>query len=573
MRRCPKCRRDYYDDSLAYCLDDGAVLVDGPAGNTDPTTAILTEAIPASEAATRLQVDQAERDARPDSREELNDTSSPRNRALMPLLVVIGGAAVLAASFVGYRYFNAASGDQISSIAVLPFVNDSQNPDLEYLSDGMTETLIGSLSNLPNLNVKSRNSVFRYKGQETDVKKIGQDLGVQAVLTGRVRQYADLLTLDLELVDANTDNVIWSDRYQRTPADIVQLQTEIARDVSGKLRDKLSGAEQTRVTKSYTKDPEAYQLYLQGRFNWNKRTEAGTRKALELFQKAVDKDPRFALAYVGISDAYLLLGIPDAMSGVLPPKESVPKARAAADKALEIDDSLAEGYASRAHARWKARDWAGAEADFKHSIELNDNYVYSHLFYAHYLSMVGRADEGIAEARKAQQLDPLSIPVVANIAFFYYMDHRYDDALQAAKKAIDLDPGAPLAHQRLGLTYELNGQLNQAIPEFRTAVDQSDRAQTAVASLARALALSGDRQGAERLIDELKSRARDQYISSYNIALIYAALGDREQTFDYLEKAYDKESIDLLLAKVDPRLDQFRGEADFQKLLVKIGFP
>jgi len=573
MRRCPKCRRDYYDDSLAYCLDDGAVLVDGPAGNTDPTTAILTEAIPASEAATRLQVDQAERDARPDSREELNDTSSPRNRALMPLLVVIGAAAVLTASFLGYRYFNAASGDQISSIAVLPFVNDSQNPDLEYLSDGMTETLIGSLSNLPNLNVKSRNSVFRYKGQETDVKKIGQDLGVQAVLTGRVRQYADLLTLDLELVDANTDNVIWSDRYERTPADIVQLQTDIARDVSGKLRDKLSGAEQTKVTKSYTKDPEAYQLYLQGRFNWNKRTEAGTRKALELFQKAVDKDPRFALAYVGISDAYLLLGIPDAMSGVLPPKESVPKARAAADKALEIDDSLAEGYASRAHARWKARDWAGAEADFKHSIELNDNYVYSHLFYAHYLSMVGRADEGIAEARKAQQLDPLSIPVVANIAFFYYMDHRYDDALQAAKKAIDLDPGAPLAHQRLGLTYELNGQLNQAIPEFRTAVDQSDRAQTAVASLARALALSGDRQGAERLIDELKSRARDQYISSYNIALIYAALGDREQTFDYLEKAYDEESIDLLLAKVDPRLDPFRGEADFQKLLVKIGFP
>jgi TolB-like protein/Flp pilus assembly protein TadD len=573
MRRCPKCRRDYYDDSLAYCLDDGAVLVDGPAGNTDPTTAILTEAIPPSEAATRLQVDQAERDARPDSREELNETSFPRNRALMPLLIVIGAAAVLTASFLGYRYFNAASGDQISSIAVLPFVNDSQNPDLEYLSDGMTETLIGSLSNLPNLNVKSRNSVFRYKGQETDVKKIGQDLGVQAVLTGRVRQYADLLTLDLELVDANTDNVIWSDRYQRTPADIVQLQTEIARDVSGKLRDKLSGAEQTRVTKSYTKDPEAYQLYLQGRFNWNKRTEAGTRKALELFQEAVDKDSRFALAYVGISDAYLLLGIPDAMSGVLPPKESVPKARAAADKALEIDDSLAEGYASRAHARWKARDWAGAEADFKHSIELNDNYVYSHLFYAHYLSMVGRADEGIAEARKAQQLDPLSIPVVANIAFFYYMDHRYDDALQAAKKAIDLDPGAPLAHQRLGLTYELNGQLNQAIPEFRTAVDQSDRAQTAVASLARALALSGDRQGAERLIDELKSRARDQYISSYNIALIYAALGDREQTFDYLEKAYDEESIDLLLAKVDPRLDQFRGEADFQKLLVKIGFP
>jgi len=573
MRRCPKCRRDYYDDSLAYCLDDGAVLVDGPAGNTDPTTAILTEAVPASEAATRLQVDQAERDARPDSREELNETSFPRNRALMPLLIVIGAAAVLTASFLGYRYFNAASGDQISSIAVLPFVNDSQNPDLEYLSDGMTETLIGSLSNLPNLNVKSRNSVFRYKGQETDVKKIGQDLGVQAVLTGRVRQYADLLTLDLELVDANTDNVIWSDRYERTPADIVQLQTDIARDVSGKLRDKLSGAEQTKVTKSYTKDPEAYQLYLQGRFNWNKRTEAGTRKALELFQKAVDKDPRFALAYVGISDAYLLLGIPDAMSGVLPPKESVPKARAAADKALEIDDSLAEGYASRAHARWKARDWAGAEADFKHSIELNDNYVYSHLFYAHYLSMVGRADEGIAEARKAQQLDPLSIPVVANIAFFYYMDHRYDDALQAAKKAIDLDPGAPLAHQRLGLTYELNGQLNQAIPEFRTAVDQSDRAQTAVASLARALALSGDRQGAERLIDELKSRARDQYISSYNIALIYAALGDREQTFDYLEKAYDEESIDLLLAKVDPRLDQFRGEADFQKLLVKIGFP
>lgn len=486
----------------------------------------------------------------------------------LPIIAVL----LAAGGFLAYRRASAGN-KQIQSIAVMPFVNEGGSPELDYLSDGMTETLIGGLSQIPKFNVKSRSTVFRYKGQNVDAEKVGSDLGVQAVLNGRVLQHGDQLTVSLELVDARTDNVIWSDRYDRKLIDVVNLQKDIARDVSDKLKVKLSGAEQAKLTKVYTNDPEAYQLYLQGRFNWNKRTEAGTRKALELFQKAVDKDPNFALAYVGISDAYLLLGIPDAMSGVLPPKECVPKARAAADKALEIDGTLAEGFASRAHARWKARDWAGAEADFRRSIELNDNYVYSHLFYAHYLSMVGRASEAMAEIRRAQQLDPLSVPVVANIAFFYYMDRRYDEAVDAAMKAVDLDANAPLAHERLGSALELKGRLDEAVAQFRLAVDQSGRAQTAVASLARALAIAGSRKEAEALTNELKSRSRDQYVSAYNIALIYAGLGDRDQTLSYLEKAYDEQSIDLLLAKVDPRLDLVRGEPRFVRILDNLGFP
>ena len=437
----------------------------------------------------------------------------------------------------------------------------------------MTETLISSLSQLPNLTVKARSSVFRYKGKEADAKTIGKELNVQAILNGRVVQHGDQLILSLELVDVQTENAIWSERYNRKQSDLVSLQSEIAREVSSKLRTKLSGADEQKLNKAYTTNPEAYQIYLKGRFYWNKLTPEDLRKSLELYQQAIDKDPTFALAYVGISDAYMLLGIPDVMLGALPPQESVRKARNAADKALEIDPLLAEAYASRAHVKWKERDWSGADDDFKHSIELNGNYSNAHRFYSIYLACMGRPEEAVKEVRRAEELEPLSVSVKAHVAFIFYFARRYDEAVEAGKKAIELDASSSVAHQRLGSAYEQKRMFPEAVAEFKKAVDGSHRVQLAVSSLAHVLALAGNRAEAERLLAELQERSKSEYVSSYLIAQIYVALGEKESAFKLLEKAYAERSIDLVLAKVDPRLDPLRYDPRFAELLKEVGFP
>ena len=488
--------------------------------------------------------------------------------AAIALALLVGGVALVAFILRG-RTTNAA----IRSIAVMPFVNESGDADLEYLSDGMTETLISSLSQLPNLNVKARSSVFRYKGKETNPQTVGKELNVQAVLNGRVAQRGDQLTLTLELVDVQTENVIWSEQYNRKQSDLISLQSEIARDVSSKLKLKLSGADEQKLNKVYTTNPDAYQLYLKGRFYWNKLTPKDLRQSLEFYQQAIDKDPAFALAYVGISDTYMGLGIPDVMLGVIPPQESVRKARNAADKALEIDPTLAEAYASRAHVKWKERDWAGADEDFKHSIELNGNYSNAHRFYAIYLVSMGRSEEAVREVRRSEELEPLSVSVKAHLAFIFYFARRYDEAIAAGKKAVELDAMSTVAHQRLGSAYEQTGMFPEAIAEFQKAVDGSNRVQLAVASLAHAFALAGKRAEAEKLLAELKERSGSEYVSSYLIAEIYVALGEKEAAFNLLDKAYDERSIDLVLAKVDPRLDPLRDDPRFQELVKKVGIP
>jgi len=489
--------------------------------------------------------------------------------------VALGSIILLALIGVGSWFlFNRAAGNkQIESIAVMPFVNESSNADTEYLSDGMTETLISSLSQLPNVSVKARSSVFRYKGKEIDPKKLASELNVQAILNGRVVQRGDQLTLSLELIDAQTENVIWSEQYNRKQSDLVSLQSEIARDVSSKLKLKLSGTDEQKLNKVYTTNPDAYQLYLKGRFYWNRLTPEDLHQSLEFYQQAIDMDPAFALAYVGISDTYMLLGIPDVMLGVVPPQESVRKARNAADKALEIDPTLAEAYASRAHVKWKEHDWAGADEDFKHSIELNGNYPNAHRFYAIYLACMNKPEEGIREVRRAEELEPLSVSVKAHVAYIFYFARRYDEAVVAGKKAVEMDAKSPVAHQRLGLAYEQIGMFPEAIAEFQKAVDGSNRIQLAVASLAHAFALAGKRAEAEKLLAELRDRSGREYVSSYLIAEIYLALGEKEAAFKSLDRAYDEQSIDLVLAKVDPRLNPLHDDPRYQEFLKKIGFP
>src|SRR5688572_7123259 len=325
MKQCPQCGREY-DASMMFCLDDGAELLYGPAPMDEPQTAVLSGA----DAMTRQQLltndqtpifptgTEAEPQRSFDSKPERQSLSAHRaaqpqeellksaHRVANPLIAVAVVAIVLIGGFFSYRYFNAANSGQINSIAVMPFVNESGNADVEYLSDGMTETLIGSLTQLPNLNVKARSSVFRYKGKDADAKTVGKELGVQAVLNGRVGQRGDQVTLSLELVDVATENAIWSQQYTRKQSDLVSLQSEVARDVSSKLKMKLSGADVAKVEKTYTANPEAYQLYLKGRFQWNRRSGDSLKQAVEFFNQAIEKDANYALAYSGLAESYSL---------------------------------------------------------------------------------------------------------------------------------------------------------------------------------------------------------------------------------------------------------------------------
>lgn len=490
-----------------------------------------------------------------------------RNWILASSLILV----VLAGAFVGSRYFT--SNKQIESIAVMPFVNDSGATDVEYLSDGMTETLISVLSQIPKLSVKSRSTVFYYKGKETSPKRIGEELNVQAVLLGRVAQEGEDLKLSLELVNTETQNVIWSEQYRRKRTELLNLQTQMAHDISEKLQTRLSGSEQPDLEKKYTSSPEAYELYLKGRYHWNRRTVEDDLKSLDYFQKAVRLDQKFALAYVGISDAQIMLGIPDAMAGNVSPSTILPAARAAADKAIGLDPTLAEAYAARGHVRWKEFDWSGAESDFKRSIQLNPNYSYVHLFYSLFLTYNGRIEEGLNESRRAAELDPYSIPIVANSSYVYSLAGRYDEAIALGRRAVEFDDTIPIGRQRLGIAYEGKGMLPEAISEYKAAVDKSNRVQLAVASLAHAYAKAGNQIEARKLLNELEERSKRDFVSPYLRATVHVALDEKQRAIELLEEAYSEHSIDIVQAKIDPKLNALRSEQRFQTLVKKLGFP
>ncbi len=368
--------------------------------------------------------------------------------AIAVVILIVGGAGL-------GLYLNAPNAEvPIESIAVLPFQNRSTEPDSEYLSDGLAESLIYRLSQLPNLKVSPTSSVFRYKSKEVDPIKVGQELGVSAVLTGRIVQRGDNLTISAELVDVRYNKLLWGERYDRKMSELLATQREIAREIVDKLKLRVSGQEKG-LAKHYTESNEAYQFYLKGRFYWNKRSQEGFQKALEYFQQAIERDPNFALAYSGLADTYNLLGSPEAGGGDMPPNEMLTKAKAAALKALEIDDSLAEPHVSLAHTKYfYDRDWAGAEREFKRAIELNPNYPVAHHWYAIYLSVVGRQREALAEIRRAQDLDPLSLSINAWLGRILGLAGQSDQALEQLRKTVEMDPNFILAHYRLGSLYE-----------------------------------------------------------------------------------------------------------------------
>ena len=403
MKHCPECNRNYADPTLSFCLQDGAPLIYGEAIE-EPATAILHET--GGEAPTRAQLHTTDGSEILPNR-GVATVSNARGFNKKFAIATIMLAIVGIAGFVGYRNFRPSSAGQISSMAVMPFVNEGQNADLEYLSDGITETLMNSLSQLPGLSVKARSSVFRYKGRETDAQTIGNELGAQAILNGRVVKRGDSLTLFLELVDTNTGDQIWGEQYTEPMANLITLQNPIARDVSQKLSIKLSVADQKKLGKNYTENAEAYQLYLQGHYFLNTRTPEAFRNAIPFFERALATDPNYALAYAGLSDSYALLGI---YAGGLPPNVAMPKAKDAALKALAMDADLAEAHESLAHILSDYDfDFAGAEKEYKRAIELNPNLASAHQWYGEMLTELGRYEEGMAEIDRALYLDPLSL--------------------------------------------------------------------------------------------------------------------------------------------------------------------
>jgi serine/threonine-protein kinase len=488
--------------------------------------------------------------------------------------VAIALAAIILLSVAGiayYFYFARGGGRApIDSIAVLPLVNTSGDPNTEYLSDGISEALINSLTELQQLRVIARSTAFRYKGKEVDPQAVGRDLNVRAVLMGRVRQMGDTLNIQVDLVDATTGAQLWGGEYERKISDVLVVKQDIAREVTEKLRLRLSGEEQKQLIKRDTTNAEAYQLYLKGRYHLNRLTDEGFMKGRDYFQQAIDRDPNYALAYVGLADAYTML------SGfnVLSPKDAYPRAKEAAMKALGLDDKLAEAHTSLGAVKffydW---DWASAEREFRRAIEINPGYSDAHQMYSYHLSAVGRLDEALAEMRRAQELDPLSIAKIAGMGEIFNHKRQYDQAIEQYQKALEMDPNSGFVHWALGNVYVQKGMYAEAIAEYQKAIPLSGDSPDEPAALGYAYALSGKRHEAQELIDELKERSKRRYISPTVIAFIYAGLGEKDQAFALLDKAYDERDSILVLLKVEPAFNNLRSDPRFAELMRRVGLP
>jgi TolB-like protein/Tfp pilus assembly protein PilF len=576
VKRCPQCNRVETDEKLAFCRTDGTALVsDSLSFSGEAGTARLGAAATESETSILPQTTAANVSRStgpttvlptPTTATGTRELTKPK-RSWVSIALVAFVAAVLC--FGGYFYFSRKTSDTIRSIAVMPFVNESGNSDVDYLSDGMTETLIGSLSELPNLNVKARSSVFRYKGKEADAKTIGRELNVQAILNGRVIQRGDQLTLSVELVDASTENVLWSQQYNRRQSDLVTVQSEIARDVSSKLKAKLSGADAAKVEKTYTANPEAYQLYLKGKFHWNKRTGEALKQAVEFYNQAIEKDPNYALAYSGLAETYGLFSSYD----VAQASDSMPQAKAAAVRALEIDEQLAEAHTALgfylSNYEW---DRAGSDKEYRRAIELKPNYATAHHWFGADLSNVKRFDESLVELRRAEELDPLSMIIGTNLGDALVHARRYDEAIAQYKRVLVRDPNFAYVHRALGWVYGLKGLYPEAIAETRTAMGLREGS-SAKGYLGLWLAKSGKRDEALKLLNEIKQESARTYVQGYTFALIYIGLGDKEEALNHLEKHLSSRAETASTYATAPELDDLRSEPRFKAMLKRMNLP
>jgi eukaryotic-like serine/threonine-protein kinase len=484
------------------------------------------------------------------------------------VLSVVGFGLALFVILQLSRYFVRGSGEAIDSIAVLPFANMSGNTETDYLSDGITESLIDSLSEVPNLKVMSRSSVARYKGT-ADPRTAGRELGVRAVLTGRVTQRGDSLSVGTELVKVEDNTALWGEQYNSKLSDALTVQNDIAARISEKLRLKLTNEQKTRLARRQTDNPEAYQLYLKGRYYAAKFTNEGLTKGLDYFHQAIALDPNYALAYAGEAYYYNLV-----TDWLLPASDVMPKALEASRKAVELDDTLAEAHVELGSAHlFYDFDWAAAERELRRAIELTPNYAPAHEFYGWYLLVAGRADQSLSELRTAEHLDPLSAEISSLAGWFAIYAGRSDEAVTELRKCVDLDRNYWVGYQYLGVAYEQKKQFPEAISTLEAGRKIDDQNTVLAGELAHAFALSGRTPDARRILDDLVVRSKRSQVSKYVLAQVYAALGDKNEALSRLEQAYTERSFSLDFLNIDPELDSLRSEPRFQELVRRMNFP
>ncbi|HEY8559210.1 MAG TPA: winged helix-turn-helix domain-containing protein [Pyrinomonadaceae bacterium] len=488
------------------------------------------------------------------------------------LFAGVGLALLFLLGLFGYRYFNDAPKNEIKSLAVLPFIDQTGAPDAEYLSDGLAESVIYSLSNGSDLRVMSRNSSFRLKGKQQDAPSAGRELNVEAVLIGRIAQFGDHLTVGVELVSTRDNSVIWGEQFTRKKSDLEKLQTDIAHSISRKLRLRLSGEVSRQPKTAGRENPEVYQDYLLGRYHLNKFSDDGFRKGREYFERAIEKDPGYAPAYAALAESYnRLCGY-----NAIPSRECFPKARQTAQKALELDGELAEAHATLGSIKhfydW---DFAGAEKDFKRAIEINPSNAEAHQMYSYYLTSMGRFEESLAEMRRAYELDPLSLEKINGIGEVFYFQRRYDPALEEFRKALRMDVNSGLTHWEIGRALSDKGDFEEAIAAIQKSLalvgkDSSDE----LLELARAYANSGKSSEARKIIDQAKRLSDgEMHFSPAVIASVYGALGEKDRAFALLEQGYAERDYLLVMLKVDPMFDSLRSDPRFGDLVRRVGLP
>jgi TolB-like protein len=455
----------------------------------------------------------------------------------------------------------------IDSIAILPLLSSAADGSIEYLSDGITEGIINSLSQMPGLRVMAWSSVSRYKSKDCDPRTVGRELGVSSVLTGRVLHLSDNLAVKIELVNAQDGSHLWGEQYKVKLADTSAVEGEISRDISAKLRLKLTGDERRRLTRRHTESTDAYHAYLKGRYYWNKRSPEMLRKGVEHFRQAIDLDPGYASAYAGLSDSYTLLVVRES----LPPEEGFAKAKAAAARALEIDETFAEAYASLGHALLHNWEWNDAERELRRALEINPGYPSAHHWYSEHLTAMGRCDESINELKLAGELDPLSIIISADLGRAFYYARDYEHVRKQELRTLEMDPHFWLSHINLGRAYSQEGRHEEAIAELINAKEALPDNTEAISFLGYAYAAAGRSDEARETLNELHEQSGRSRVPPYHLAIIHAGLGQDDEAIEWLERAFEKHSVDLFTLKVEPMFDALRRDHRFQDLLRRVG--
>ena len=480
-----------------------------------------------------------------------------RGSALIVAVLVMAVAAVI--------YFASRSG-AINSVAVLPFVNAGSDPNTEYLSDGISESLINNLSRLPQLKVIARSSSFKYRGKDVDLQEVAKALGVQAIVTGRVMQHGDQLQVSAELADMRDKTQMWGEQYTRRAPDLLAVQSEISEQIAEKLRLRLTTAEKQQLVKDKKANPEAYDLWLKGVFNSRKSTPEGLKKAVDYYNQAIEVDPNYANAYAGLANAYRAL----VDNGFRDPKEAMPRAEAAARKAIEFDESLADAHGALAAIKKNAWDWAGAEQEFKRAIELNPNLATAHNNYSSYLSIMGRHEQAIAEVKLARELDPSPIGNIGSLGVKLYNAGQYDQAIGQFKELLGLDPNDPRGHVHLGYVYAMKQMYPEAITEYKETIKLTGHDSSTQSFLGYALAMSGRRNEAQAILKELQD-SKEEYVSPGELAILYAGLGNKEEAFAALDRAYDAHDPQMQYLKIERHYDSLRSDPRFRVLMLKVG--